>query len=99
MEQRASSLQQRLEARRNMFLAGKTGDGGGGSGPPPVPGTQPAYISSRTGKWKNVSTIQSRNSNFIANLWQTFYILSELLLLIKKKITYQSNWQSLNCKK
>ena len=65
MEQRASSLQQRLEARRNMFLAGKTGDGGGGSGPPPVPGTQPAYISSRTGKWKNVSTIQSRNSNFI----------------------------------
>ena len=50
MEQRASSLQQRLEARRNMFLAGKTGDGGGGSGPPPVPGTQPAYISSRTGK-------------------------------------------------
>ena len=47
-----------------MFLAGKTGDGGGGSGPPPVPGTQPAYISSRTGKWKIVSTIESHNSNF-----------------------------------
>ena len=50
MEQRASSLQQRLEARRNMFLAGKPGDGGGGSGPPPVGSTQPIYTSQRTGK-------------------------------------------------
>ena len=50
MEQRASSLQQRLEARRNMFLAQKTGEGGGSSVPPPVGSTQPAYISSRTGK-------------------------------------------------
>ena len=51
MEQRASSLQQRLEARRNMFLAAKTGDaGGGGSGPPSIGTSQPAYISSRTGK-------------------------------------------------
>ena len=51
MEQRASSLQQRLEARRNMFLAGKSGDGGGGSGPPPVGSTQQPYTSQRTGKW------------------------------------------------
>ena len=51
MEQRASSLQQRLEARRNMFLAAKTGDAGGvGSGPPSMGTSQPAYISSRTGK-------------------------------------------------
>ena len=50
MEQRASSLQQRLEARRNMFLAQKTGEGGGSTGAPPVASTQPAYISSRTGK-------------------------------------------------
>ena len=53
MEQRASSLQQRLEARRNMFLAAKAGEGGG-SGPPAVGAPQPAYISSRTGKNKHV---------------------------------------------
>ena len=34
-----------------MFLAQKTGEGGGSTGAPPVGSTQPAYISSRTGKW------------------------------------------------
>ena len=51
MEQRASSLQQRLEARRNMFLATKSGDGGGGSsGPSSIGAPQSTYISSRTGR-------------------------------------------------
>ena len=54
MEQRASSLQQRLEARRNMFLAAKTGDGSGGaSGPSSIGATQSTYIASRTGKIKH----------------------------------------------
>ena len=56
MEQRASSLQQRLEARRNMFLAQKSGDGGA-SGPSSVGGTQPTYVSSRTGREKQMQTV------------------------------------------
>ena len=49
MEQRASSLQQRLEARRNMFLAQKSGEGGN-SGPSSVGGLPSSYVASRTGK-------------------------------------------------
>ena len=50
MEQRASSLQQRLEARRNMFLAAKPDGGGGGSGPSSIGAPQSTYTSSRTGR-------------------------------------------------
>lgn len=49
MEQRASSLQQRLEARRNMFLAQKSGEGGN-SGPSSIGGPPSSYVASRTGK-------------------------------------------------
>ena len=49
MEQRASSLQQRLEARRNMFLAQKSGEGGN-SGPSSIGGPPSSYAASRTGK-------------------------------------------------
>ena len=55
MEQRASSLQQRLEARRNMFLAQKSGEGGN-SGPSSIGGQPSSYVASRTGK----------NINFLA---------------------------------
>ena len=66
MEQRASSLQQRLEARRNMFLAAKSGDtGGGGSGPPSIGASQPAYISSRTGKNQHIWQIFRVGGNYI----------------------------------
>jgi len=59
MEQRASSLQQRLEARRNMFLAQKSGEGGN-SGPSSIGGQPSSYVASRTGSGS--SSISSGSS-------------------------------------
>ena len=56
MEQRASSLQQRLEARRNLFLAQKSGEGGASGAS--VGGTQPTYVSSRTGRKKQMQAVK-----------------------------------------
>ena len=74
MEQRASSLQQRLEARRNMFLAQKSGEGGN-SGPSSIGGQPSSYVASRTGK--NINFLAEANScgeygRIISNQWTNF---------------------------